>query len=324
MINTLSADRFLKNQRLLVALFCLAIIYLVLNTGIVSDDFNAMALTKGKSFVEVLVPRGDFYFVDTPVEHFSQYIWYRFFDLSNAVAVNICKIVYIMLSFLMVAQFFKIYVRDSAAFLISFFFIFFPSHDSTVYMFMTQYLTLSFAFYLYAYYLAYRNQMLLAFVSATIASFISYGSTPIALALFVLFVLNKSVKKAMIMLIPNILYALYFISVTVIREMGHPRVLEAISVSAVIKQYLLQIVTFVDAMFGPSMWLKVYYALSQLSLVSVVVGVFLIVVVYQVMDRFHERFDSKLMVSLVVLLVIVVFDVRCYRPLSAALFQSRQ
>lgn len=294
----------MKNPKLLYIFFFLVITYLVINTGILSDDFDAMALTKTGSFIDNLIPRGALYFSDTPVMHLTHYIWYYFFSLYNAVAVNIVKIFYMIAAFYMIAQFFKIFMDEGMAILVSFLFIFFPSHDSTVYMFMNQYLTISFAFYLYAYYLAHRNKLILAFFSAVIGSFVSYGSTPIAIALFTLFVMNREFKKAVVIIVPNIIYSAYFVFLTVIRGMGHPRILETINVSTVIKQYLLQILTFADAMFGPSMWLKIYYAFFQLSIESIVAGVILSAACYYIIKRSDARYNGKLVISLLILLAI--------------------
>jgi len=214
-----------------------------------------------------------------------------------------------ILALYLTAQFFRIYLDAPAALLVSFLFLFFPSHDSTVYAFMNQYLTLSFAFYLYAFYLAYRNRLILSFLSALIASFVSYGSTPIAVALFALFILSKNFKKAAVIIIPNIIYSVYFVFLTIFRGIGHPRILEAVSVSAIAKQYLFQVLTFADAILGPSMWLKIYYSFFQLSLVSFMIGVILVIVCYEIIKRCDARYDPKLLVSfsILVLLSFLIF-----------------
>ncbi|MFA6078143.1 MAG: hypothetical protein WC779_00130 [Candidatus Omnitrophota bacterium] len=294
----------MNNKNLLYIFFFLLIAYLVINTGLVSDDFEAMTSSQSASFKNILIPHGNFYFIDVPVMHFTHYLWYHFFNILSAVAVNIVKIAYIILAFYMVAQFFKIYMDEALAILASFLFIFFPSHDSTVYMFMCQYLTLTFAFYLYAYYLAHNNKLTLAFLAALIASFISYGSTPLAIALFALFIMNKSYKKAAVIIIPNIIYAAYFITVTMFMKIGHPRTLEALSITAVMKQYILQILTFVDAVCGPQMWLKVYYSFSQLSLQSIVAGLIFSLICYKIIKGSAARYNLKLVISLFILVAL--------------------
>jgi hypothetical protein len=294
----------MNNKNLLYVFFFLLIAYLVINTGLVSDDFDAMISAQSTSFKNILLPHGNFYFIDVPVMHFTHYLWYALFSIYSAVAVNIVKIAYILLAFYMIAQFFKIYMDELLAILVSFLFVFFPSHDSTVYMFMCQYLTLTFAFYLYAFYLAHKNKLILAFLSALIASFVSYGSTPLAVALFALFIMNKSYKKAAVIIVPNIIYAVYFITVTMFMGIGHPRTLEVLNISTVIKQYALQILTFVDAVCGPQMWLKIYYSFSQLSLQSIVAGLIFSLISYRVIKNSNARYDKKLVISLFILLAL--------------------
>lgn len=291
----------MKKNHLLYILYSLLIVYLLMNTGVVSDDLVMMVRTKAKSFTDLLTEKGDFYFIDTPIEHYTHYVWYHFFDIFNAAAVNFFKTFYILAAFFMIARFFRIYLDPPLALLTSFIFLFFPSHDSTVYMFMIQYLTFSFALYLYAYYLAHNNRLTLAFLFALAASFLSYGTPPLALALCLLFILNRNFKKAAVMIVPNIIYTLYFLFVTAVCGLGSPRIIEKLSVVAAIKQYLLQVLTFVDATVGPSMWLKIYYSFSQLSFVSVAIGIMMIALLYKTIKDSRARYDPKIIITFTVL-----------------------
>lgn len=287
------------NKNLFFILFIIFISYLLINTGIISDDFNAIEGLKGTKIKDVFFSS---YFMSTPVENFSHYFWYYFFPMDNLFLLNIIKTFYILLSFFLVFLFFSIYLSKFSALCASFLFIFFPTHDSTVYFFMGQYLTLSFAFYLYSFYLAYHNKLVLAFILGLIASFISYGSTPIALALFTLFFLNKEFKKGMAIIIPNLIYAIYFVPLNIIMRSGYPRIIEKLNIAALIKQFILQILSFIDAMLGPSFWLKVYYSFSQLSGTSFLIGVILIIIFYKQSQKVNERYNLKLIISCIVLL----------------------
>lgn len=291
----------MKKGYLLYILYSLLIVYLLMNTGVVSDDFSMMVRTKAGSFTSLITEKVGFYFADTPVEHFTHYIWYHFFDIFNAAAVNFFKTIYILAAFFMIAQFFRIYLELPLALLASFVFLFFPSHDSTVYMFMIQYLTLSFALYLYAYRLAHNNRLTFAFLFGLAASFLSYGTPPLALALCLLFILNRNFKKAAVMIVPNVIYTFYFLFVTVVCGLGSPRIIEQLSIASAMKQYLLQILTFIDATVGPSMWLKVYYSFSQLSFVSIVIGMAMIALLYRTIRDSRARYDPKIIVSFTIL-----------------------
>lgn len=282
-------------------LFGILVAYLLINTGIISDDFDEINSLKDKDVVDILIPKGNFHFIETPVVYFTHCILYRFSRIDDLTVINIFKIFYIFLSFYLISKFFMIYLGPQNALLASFLFIFFPSHDSTVYFFMLQYLTLSFAFYLYAFYLAYNNRLTPAFLSALIASFISYGSPPLAMALFLLFVLRKEFKKGFILLIPNILYSAYYIFISKVLAIGTDKMAKVVDISSIMKQLILQIVTFVDAMVGPSMWLKLYYSFFQLSVPSIIIGLTLTIIFYRKYKEGGKRHNAKLILGLTVL-----------------------
>ncbi|MBI5145278.1 MAG: hypothetical protein HZA27_03725, partial [Candidatus Omnitrophica bacterium] len=301
MINILTADRL--KDKILFLLYISFIVYLVMNTGIISDDFEAMAMARGLE----KPTNSPFYFIDTPFEQITHYPWYHLFSLHNQNAVNISKILYVIISFYLIVKFFTIYLKPRDAFLISFLFVFFPTHDATVYFFMGQYLTLSFAFYLYAYYLGYHNRLVPAFLFSLMGSFISYGSLPIAVGLFFLFSLNRKLKQALVILVPNLLFTLYYIFLTKFLGLGTDRLAGQINFLSIIKNFIIQIITFFDSAFGPAFWLKIYYALKQMSGVSLIIGLIAILICQRIYRKVNYRYDSKLIISMVILLLTAFF-----------------
>ncbi|MFH1189218.1 MAG: hypothetical protein V1682_00830 [Candidatus Omnitrophota bacterium] len=292
-----------RNIAVLLFLFYACLItYLVINTGIISDDFQPIACLQGARLEEVLIPKEISYFIETPLGYYTHYIWYRFFSIEHPAFANAIKTLYIILAFYMSAMFFRLYLERKSAYLASFIFIFFPSHDATIYWFMGQYLTLSIAFYLYAFYLAHRGKYAAAFLSALAASFISYGSTPIAAALFLLFLLGRRFKAALMIAIPNIIYVLYFAALNFATHCGSDRLSSHLTAGSFIRQYILQILTFFDAALGPSMWLKIWYALPQISNASAVVAVLALAVLWRTVGTTGGRIDKSLGASLIVML----------------------
>jgi len=282
-------------------LFFILITYLLINTGLVSDDLIYVHVLKDRNFTMLLLPGEGWQ--TCPVENYTHRIWYHFFSVDNTALADILKIIYIILAFYMTTRFFSIFLNKPDAFLASFIFIFFPSHDTTVYWFLAQYLTLSMAFYLYAFYLAHHNRLFPAFLVATLASFISYGSPAIALSLFVIFALNKEFKKGAALLIPNIIYSMYYIYLTKVMSAGVARIPEQISVFTIGKQFVFQAVTFIDAVIGPSMWLKVYYSFHQLSFMSIMVGIILTACLYSLLKENRRRYDPKLIIGFTVMMI---------------------
>ncbi|MDO8525736.1 MAG: hypothetical protein Q7S07_04535, partial [Candidatus Omnitrophota bacterium] len=280
------------------AAFFILIFYLVIGTGIISDDYNYTVTLKGKNFSSALSPA---YCIGTPLEIYTHFIWYYFLPVDRTVYFDLIKILYLILSFYLISKFFGIFMDETRALLASFLFIFFPTHDSTVYWFLGQYLTLSAAFYLYAYYLAHKNKFLAAILAATAASFISYGSPVLAITLGLLFFLNRQFKKGMTLLIPNVVYSCYYIGVSAVFGYGAQRLPSRLDFGALAGQLTLQIATFADAMCGPSFWLKIYYSFFQLSKISIFLGVAITAILYKRYKKAGVSYDLKLLTALIVL-----------------------
>ena len=174
-------------------------------TGIASDDFAEIVnFHTEEGFLSALLPAGNF--INVPVLQYTHVIFYYFADTEHLFLIAFLKTAYVILAFYMVSKFFSVFLNKSSALMAAFLFCFFPTHDSTNYFFIGQYLLLCFSFYLYAYYLAYKDHLISAGIFATLASFISYGSPPIALFLFILCLFKKYYKKAFVILIPNICF----------------------------------------------------------------------------------------------------------------------
>ena len=283
------------------------ITYILANTGYISDDYTNMLSMQNESIKNILIPSG--IWVAIPLEHYTHNIWYSLFQINNETIVTIFKIMYIYLSFYMVKKFFSIYLDDQRSLIASFLFIFYPTHDSVTYWYCGSYMTLTISSYLYAYYAAYHNKLLYALILSIFASFISYASPPIAFALFILFALNREFKKSAIIIIPNLVYSLYYIVITKIMLVsgGGFKLPNEFAILKIIKHFMLQIVTFIDAMFGPSMWLKIYYSFYQLSVLSIVIGVFATVVLYKISTKYKKdisKHNVKLVLSLSLLIIV--------------------
>ena len=316
-------DHSAKTTRLWYLIFFALIAYLLMNTGLVSDDISYTISLKGKALGSTLLPRASW--LTTPIENYTHVIWYHFFRFENLTVNNFIKILYILLCFYFVTRFFGIYLRGANIFLVSFLFIFFPSHDSTVYWFLGQHLTLSISLYLYAYYMAYTERTLSAFLIASLASFLSYGVVAVALPLSLVFLMDKKIKKGLAILIPNAIYFVFYIFVTKIMSSGIDMVPAEIRFYPLSKQLVLQLLTFVDATLGPSAWLKIYYSFFQLSAISIIVGIAGTVIFYRLQGSEKSVPDRKLLLGLlgVTALSFVLFAVTGRYPQMAFNLGSR-
>lgn len=255
------------------------IIYLLVNTGLFSDEFTLLLQMQNKSQLEALRLNRDF--IHSPLSQYLFDFFLFFVKNGRPIIITILKILYPILSIYLISKFFGIFLPKPNSLLAAFFFVFYPIHDSVTYFFLAQQMLLNFAFYYFAYYLAYNNKLALALLFSFLGSFVFYGASPIALGLFVLFLLNKEIKKGLIMLIPNLIFILYFLTVAKIFKLGAASKLpEVFEIEAFIKYFILQVLTFVDSMLGPSMWMKVYYSFYQLSFMSWIIGSLVITLLY--------------------------------------------
>lgn len=251
-------------------------------------------------FPELLIPSGNF--LNVPVGHITHHIWFYFFDIDGSPVVDVFKIGFTIISLQLIVLFFRLFVSVQNAWLISLLFIFFPSHDAIPYWYAPSGHLLSIAFYLFAYYLAHHQKYVGAFCLALIASFMVYGSTPVALALFTLSLLHKKVKQAFLLLVPNLLYAAYFLYLTVFSSQAPSRILEPVSFTGFLKQFALQVATFVDAGLGPSMCLKLYFSVREISWLSFLVGLGIAVWLWRSAARGQDdKLEWRLLVCLSVL-----------------------
>ena len=203
----------IENERGLFGIYIIVITYLLFNTGIASDEFTSVSNeNKYVNFTESLIHGKKW--ESKPFSRYIISIYYYFIELNKYYLIDYLKIILNVSLFYMTTKFFSLYLRVSSSMLVSFLFIFFPTHDSTTYWYLASYLSISIGFYLYGYYLVSNRKYILAGVFAILASFTSYGSPPVAISLFILCILQKEYKGGAYLIIPNIIYSIYYIIIT--------------------------------------------------------------------------------------------------------------
>jgi hypothetical protein len=310
----MSVEKISVSHEIDKKVFCflaIIIIILVYGTGIVSDDIAEIAARQRMhDFWEHFIPRGNF--VNTPVANLTHMWVFSLVDIDNLLLVDIIKVGHAILSFYMVAKFFSIFLDGRSALLTSFLFLFFPIRDSITYWFMGTHMAFSVYCYLFAYYLVHKDYLKRAATVAFLASFINYGSPPTAFALFILCVLKKNFKKGLFLLVPNIIYCTYYISLylkeILFKVPTSSKLPHEINLLTIAKQLLLQIVTFFDALAGPSFFLKIYYSIIENNIWSIIaiiifVSLYLRIVVNKKTYSLQTKIDKSLLAALTVLVI---------------------
>jgi len=287
--------------------FTIIVIALVYGTGIVSDDITEIAARKGMhDFWCNFIPSGGF--VNVPVANLTHNWVFSLVDIDNLLLVDIVKAVHAILSLYMVAKFFSIFLDGHSALLTSFLFLFFPIRDSVTYWYMGSHYPFSMCCYLFAYYLVHKDYLKRAATVAFLASFMSYGSPPVALALFVLCVLKKNFKKGLFLFVPNIIYCSYYFYLTLFKASIYTKLPHEINLLSIAKQFLLQILTFFDALMGPSFLFKVFYSIIENNIWSII-AIIIFISMYLKMVKNKKIFlqqikvDKSLLAALAVLVM---------------------
>lgn len=251
-------------------LTALAVGYLIAGTGIFSDDFALIFSLAQLSPAEMVWPAAGS--IATPLTHLTHAWFYYLIQDRQPLFYDGLKAVYLLLSLYMVWRFFSLWFGQHKSVIVAALFVFYPIHDAVTYWFIGQYLLLSFALLAYSFYLLQGGRTPAALATGLLGSFISYGSSAVALGLALIFVLRRDFRRAALMLAPNLIYATYYLTLTMWLEKGVARVPAGVDAGGVAKQFLLQLATFADAAAGPSFWLKMALAFGEISAGSVLVA----------------------------------------------------
>jgi hypothetical protein len=117
----------------------------------------------------------------------------------------------------------------------------------------------------------------MGFLAGCLGSFMWYISPPYGIGLAVIFLLEKSYKKALIFILPALLYIGYYFTISAIHPSAEHRISHGMTMGHLMKNYLLEIATYFDSLIGPSFWLKVYYSIASIEFLSMALAAFIIV-----------------------------------------------
>jgi len=298
-----------KNEIIKVNLLLIGVlIYLFYNTGFYSDDFIEF-ITEYNLNIHSL---SEFFHIDMKTHHvaifsvFSSY-FHRFWLLlfgDNNFLYFIPKVLISYLAIVLTYKFFRQFLSQHNAMFIAVLFVLFPLHDATNYWYSALKYTMVPAIILYGFYLINQNRFKLGFFTLTFGSFYGFSSPPYIIGLSFYFLLVKEFKKFFVSLIPTLFYILFYFYITLFSDGPQGRIDSGLNILKLIKQYILQIGTFFDTAVGPSMWLKLFYSISNITLTSLSIGVLLIFTFYKYYEVHEEKRNNKLLLTLMLVLAL--------------------
>jgi hypothetical protein len=234
--------------------------------------------------------------------------WWPYFLLGNEYqwAYDLIKIVAHAISIFFVYKFSTDYLPKDRAILVSLIFVLYPLHDTTAYWYMTTPYIFIPATILYAHHLIRNNKTTLGFFVSMLGAFSYYISPPYIFGLSLIFLFEKNFKKAIIFVTPGVLYVAYYFWIKLHFAGVERRIDPDLGVLDFFKQILIQPLSFLESAIGPSYWLKVFYAIESISLVSVIIVVLISVFAFIKIESFSKapNMSKSLYIGLISVLLL--------------------
>ena len=286
-----------------IAFFLLFIMltYLSIGTGFATDDYLLLVKNQDWDLKQLLKLNIDnesnvrnllynapfYYFYFTQLYIFQdQFIFY-----------DIVKILILMLCIILVYKFSKDFMSETQAIIFSGIFILYPIHDTANYQPISLFYLITPALAMYAFHLINFGKLYAGSLFGFLASFFSYASPPYMLGLSVIFALRKDYKKLALYLLPIIIYIFYYFFVTHLFDLYQLRTGFLYHPKEIIRNYLLQLVTFIDVAIGPSLWLKLILSIGSLTVTSLFIGVLFTYLAVRYTKIHNTSIKNELLIS---------------------------
>ena len=283
----------------------LVLVYLILGTGLHGDDFVVIDRMQGHSLKDFFTkPEGLTIF---GLVGYYLYWWpYSAFGYEYQLAYDLIKIVAHMTSIYLVYRFSKDYFSNDRALILAVVFVMYPLHDTTTYWYMTFSYILVPAVLLYAHYLIRKNNLKKGFLIATLGAFSSYASPAYIFGLTTIFLFEKKFKKAVIFLVPGAMYVFFYFWIKFNYDGVEGRIDADLSIIDFLKQMLIQTFSFLESAIGPSYWLKVFYAIGSISLISVIIAALISMFAFIKIESFTKvlNVSKSLCIGLISVLIL--------------------
>ena len=239
-------------------------LWLVFGTGVYTDDFSIPQSVSHYKWTSMLLPTRET--IAFPFEHYTHTIvyWATGFDYRSN--VEYFKVLYALLCVTAAFLFFRDYLNFERALVAAFATVFLPHHDATAYSFINYYLSLSVAFYMLAVFCIKRDRWAVGAGFAAMGAFISYGSPALTIGFCALLLLEGHSRKALSIAIPGGIYIIYYLYIAIVLKAGPPRFQPEYSLISLFKGIVVQAVSLVDAVLGPSGWLKVGLSVANVDI----------------------------------------------------------
>jgi hypothetical protein len=285
-------------------IIALVLLYMSIGTGIHSDDYSNLGLVKEGDFFGTLgvVLNIPIFYYSLPALLFD-FIQFYFFGYTG-ILYDVTKALVAVFSIYAAWRFALQYISQNRAFLFAALFILFPLHDATNYWTTGSYILITGALVMLSHVQISNGSTKSGLALGFLGAFWSYASPSLVTGLSIIFLLQRQYRKFIIFIIPEFIYVLYYFAISRLFAIGDFRTKDVSSLSAVLKQFLLQVGTFIDVAFGPSLWLKLYYSIASISLTSMILAIAVIGFVWRLSSLHKATGESLILISSCVVLIV--------------------
>lgn len=261
------------------------LLYMLWGTGLYADDYPLMqGMSPG--IMGYLWP--DFNNIGTylygPVGYYVTFSAFYLLGTQHLLGHVVFKFLILSASVWFTYRFASDYLSRQRALIAAVFFVVLFTHDATIYWVTALFYMLSPALVMYSHYLIRQEKYRRGVLANVLGVFTAQVSPPYAFGLSMIYLFERSYKKAIIFITPSFLYLVFYLTVShlSIPGLSKGRIDAGITPVVFIKQYLLQLGSFIDATAGPSFWLKLWYSCGSITVPSLIAaGLLLLVFVKQ-------------------------------------------
>jgi len=286
--------------------FACVIVYLFMGTGLHSDDYCVIgSWGDWREFIFI-----DPYKMWLNIFGFPTYyiFWWAYFVMGfeQQWIYDLIKGLTHLVSLVFVYKFACDYFPRDRAILAAALFVFYPLHETTMYWYMTVSYILVPSVLMYAHSLIRNEKNFFGFFLLILGAFADFSSPPYVFGLACIFLFERKYKTAVLFAFPSVLYVAYYFLIKFIFPGIERRINASLTFVDFLKQLLLQPLSFFEAAIGPSYWLKIYYAISSISLLSFLLASCIVVNLFVNVKSFTNRlnFPKSLFIGLFSILLL--------------------
>ena len=264
----------LLNIIIIILIFIL--FYLTFDTGLHGDDYTVITRWNPQNFLH-LSPEN----LGLKISGIPDYLlfwWiYPVFGYDYKWCYDLIKWLSHLTAIYMVWRFFSIFISYYRSLAASIFFILLPVHETTTYWYMTAPYIFWPGIIMFSFYLININKFKIGCVLASVGAFSGYWSPPYVFGLSFIFFLRREYRKGILFIAPGFLYVIYYFYLKFAFPFTEGRINPNMSIELFFKGIVLQLIGIIDSFIGPSAFLKIYYSVLSIELLSFILAVCILV-----------------------------------------------